>query len=129
MFNFQHMNTHEAERLKDLAARVKLALINSGISVVDPSSVTSSGGAKVEIDTGDDDSSGVYVYWALAPSLSTDVSQHLLAGESGHVVVKQSGRIRIAMQEAIIAILDSSGFNAQVTSDDMRPLAVSVSEK
>lgn len=128
MFDFKHISTEEAERLKGLAARVKVALTTAGISVVDPSSVALNGGAKIEIDAGDDDSSGVYVSWALAPGLSADVSHHLLAGEPNHDIVKKSGRIRVAMREAIIAILDSSGFTAEFASDDMRPLAVSVSE-
>lgn len=124
---FPHVSAGKADELRELARAVKAALIAHGINVVEPSGAPLWGGAKIEVDTGFDAAGGVYVSWRLSPELGTDVSHHLMEGDREHEIVKQAGRIRRAMQESLIAILLSAGYNARAAEDDMRPLSVKVS--
>jgi hypothetical protein len=60
--------------------------------------------------------------------LTDEISGYLLSGQTSHAVIQYSGKIRLAMRDAIIAILVAAGMSASVSEDDMRPLSVALSE-
>jgi hypothetical protein len=128
MVGFQHVDSKTAERLRDLADRARVTLIAAGIPAFESGSRTPRGGAKIEVDTGDDKAGGVYISWTFSQELTDEISGYLLSGHTSHAVIQYSGKIRLAMRDAIIAILVAAGMSASVSKDDMRPLSVALSE-
>jgi hypothetical protein len=119
-----HIDAKSAARIKDLAERVRAALLAAGIPAFDAEKSNPSGGARIEVDTVDDEGCGVYITWAFSRSLTDEISGHLVRKELDHETIQYSGKIRIAMTDAIIAILQAAGFSAELSKDDMRPLEV-----
>ncbi len=128
MVEFEHIGSEAAERLRDLADRARVTLIAAGITAFDSGSSSPRGGAEIEVDTGYDEAGGVYISWAFSRELTDEISGYLLSNQLSHATIQYSGKVRVAMRDAIIAILGAAGFSAGVSEDDMRPLAVSLSE-
>jgi hypothetical protein len=128
LMEFKHVSSEAAERLMDLAGRVQGTLITAAIPAFDTSSPDPRGGAKIEVDTADYDTGGVYITWSLSQELTEEISGYLLSKDYSHPRIQYSGNIRIAMRDAIITILQSAGFSAGPAEDDIRALAVRVSE-
>ncbi|WP_275461407.1 hypothetical protein [Streptomyces noursei] len=83
-------------------------------------------GAEIEVDRGDDAAGGVFVDWKPHPTLSRAAVESLQNGEHQAQAIRHHGTVIMHMRDAIIGILISAGFQAEVSDDDMRPLAVRV---
>jgi hypothetical protein len=125
---FGHLNQEAAEQLRDLADRVRVTLIAAGIPAFDIADQSLRGGAAIEVDTGVDDASGVYISWTFSQELANEINNYLLAKQYSHPDFQYSGKVRLVMRDAIIAILNAAGLKAIQSKNDMRPLAVSVSD-
>jgi hypothetical protein len=128
MTEFEHIDGEASQRLADLADRARVTLISAGIPAFDSSTSSPRGGAAIEVDIGDDETSGVYVSWTFSRELSDEISGYLLSNQHSHPVIQRSGSIRLAMRDAIIAILNAAGLSARPADDDMHPLAVRLSK-
>ena len=69
-----------------------------------------------------------YISWSLSPKLTAEINEYLLSSQPSHATIQYSGKVRIAMGDAIIAILGAAGLSAEISEYDMRPLAVKLSE-
>jgi len=125
---FDQVSDQAAEQLKNLADRVHLILVSAGIPAFDTSNPSPDGGAEIDVDSGDDEAGGVYISWKFSRDLTAEISQHVLNKEYSHPRIQYSGQIRLAMRAAIIAILNSAGLSAEPAEDDIRALAVRVSD-
>lgn len=128
MVEFEHIDNQAQERLRDLADRARVTLIAAGIPAFDILSSSPRGGAKIEVDTGDDEAGGVYISWALSQELTDEISGYLLSNQLSHPTIQSFCKVRLAMRDAIIAILRAADLPARPAEDDIRALAVSLSE-
>jgi hypothetical protein len=128
MKEFEHLGHEAIDCLLDLADRAQAVLIAAGIPASDIARRRPRGGAAIEVDTGADGASGVYISWAFPEELASEIGKHLLVGEHAHPEIQYSGKVRMAMREAIMTILNAAGLKAIESKDDMRPLAVLVSD-
>jgi hypothetical protein len=125
---FEHLNQEAADRLRDLADRARVTLIAAGIQAFDITHQNPRGGAAIEVDTGADDAAGVYISWTFSEELTNEISNYLLTKQTSHPTFQYSGKIRLAMRDVIMTILNAAGLKASHSKDDMRPLAVLVSD-
>lgn len=129
MSEFQHVDSAIAARWHNLADRARATLIAAGIPAFDEKHSATHGGARVEVDTGDDGIGGIYLTWTFSEELAKEIGSRLLSQDVSHPVIRYSGKVQLAMRDAIIAILGAAGFSAGASKDDdMRPLAVSLYE-
>jgi hypothetical protein len=126
--DFKHVDSEAAERLMHLADRARAALIAAGIPAFDIMSPEALGGAAIEVDTGDDEGGGVYISWVLSRELTDEINNLLLTNQLSHERIQYSGKVRAAMRDAVIAILNAAGISARPAAGDMRALQVSISE-
>jgi hypothetical protein len=105
----------------------RAALIAVGIPAFDTQSLSSTGGARFEVDAGDDAAGGIYVSWRFSRDLEEELGRYYLRKDFTHPTLKYSGQVRRTMRDAILAVLTAAGFSAQPSKDDMRPLAISIS--
>lgn len=129
MAEFEHLSQEMAEKLRDLADRVQVTLTAAGIPAFDITHQNPRGGAAIEVDTGADNAAGVYISWTLSQELTDEISGYLLEGQYSHPTFQYSGRVRLVMRDTIVGILNAAGLKAMPSKDDMRPLAVSVSDR
>jgi hypothetical protein len=66
------------------------------------------------------------VTWRPDPALSRAVAESVRNRELSAPVIRHSGAIASHMRDAIIGILSSAGFRAEVADDDMRPMVIHV---
>ena len=66
--------------------------------------------------------------WAAFTSWTHEISDYLLSNQLSHPTIQYSGKDRVAMRDAIIAVQSAAGFSAGVSEDDMRSRVVSLSE-
>jgi hypothetical protein len=83
-------------------------------------------GAEIEIDLGDDAAGGVFVAWRPDGQLSQLAAESVRNGQLGHPPIRQAGVVSKIMRDAIVSILNSAGFAAGESGDDMRPLSLRV---
>jgi hypothetical protein len=125
---FEYTSSDAAERLTDLADHAHLILVAAGIPAFDSNSPNPSGGAEIEVDTGDDQAGGVYISWSFSRELAEEISGYLLDQEYSQPRIQYSSKIRLAMRDAIITILNAAGLTAGPAEDDIRVFAVRVSQ-
>nr|WSX75734.1 hypothetical protein OH826_18860 [Streptomyces sp. NBC_00899] len=109
-----------------LADQVCRELQLAGIPAFRMVDLVDSVGAEVEVDAGDDEAGGVFVTWRPNPALSQAVAESVRNRELSAPAIRHSGTISSHMRDAIIGILKSAGFRADVADDDMRPMAIHV---
>jgi hypothetical protein len=122
MSDFQHIDRETADRLAALADRARTTLIAAGIHAFDIGAASPQGGAAIEVDTGADESGGVYISWTFSRELNDEMGRYLLSNQLSHPMIKYSGKVRLAMRDAIIAILNAAEFSAMPAEDDGHPL-------
>jgi len=128
MAEFKHVDSKAAERLMQLADRARATLIAAGIPAFNIMNPDPQGGAAIDVDTGDDQGGGIYISWSLSRGLTDDINNLLLTNQLSDERIQYSGKVRVAMRDAIIAILNAAGISASPALSDMRALEVSISE-
>jgi hypothetical protein len=126
MPEFHHLSGEALEPLNQLAELTRAALEIAGIPVHLLSGPSSTSGAEIEIDTGDDEGGGVYVHWHSDRRLRDEAADCVRRRQFTDPIIKHSGSISLHMRDAIIGILSSAGFVAEESRDDLRPLTVRV---
>jgi hypothetical protein len=86
-------------------------------------------GAVVEANSSGDAAGGVFVEWNPHPTISHAVAESIQNGDFQAKAIWHSGAITSHMRDAIIGILESAGFRADATDDDMRPMAARVASR
>lgn len=82
---------------------------------------TSGGGFAVQPDQ-----DIIYVVWSPSDELSVEVFDHLARGNVADPAVLQAGVAKHAMAKAMLEILLSAGFDAQMSADDMSPATIEI---
>jgi hypothetical protein len=91
MVDFHHVSGQAAECLKELADRARATLLAAGIPVSDSESTSLTGGALIEVDTGDEAAGGVYISWDLSRELNDEINNYLLSGQTSHPTIQYAG--------------------------------------
>jgi|SRR5215469_893602 len=126
MAEFKHVSGDALQSLNLLAELVYGALELAGLPAhLQPKDLSISG-AEIDIDTGDDAGSGVYVFWHPHPAVADAAADRIQRGQFSDPVIKRSGTISLYMKDAIINILTSAGFEVEESRDDLRPFTVRV---
>jgi hypothetical protein len=128
MAEFRHVDNHATEGLVHLADRVRATLIAAGIPAFNIMDPDPQGGAAIDVDTGGDQGGGVYISWSLSRGLTDDINNLLLTNQISDERIQYSGKVRAAMRDAIIAILNAAGISASPAVSDIRALEVSISD-
>jgi hypothetical protein len=128
MAEFEHADSQAVDRLMNLADRVRSTLTAAGIPAFNVMNPDALGGAAIDVDTGADEGGGVYISWSLSRGLTDEINNLLLANELSDERIQYSGKVRVAMRDAIIAILTAAGLSAGAAVSDIRALEVSVSD-
>jgi len=126
MPEFRHV---EADVLKSLHRLAELAIeeiVLAGFSASMIDDEQEPAGAKLEIDTGDYDTGGVYVDWKPHPQISEAVIQLAQAGDFENPIINKSATIKAAALEAILTVLKAANFNAEMSEEEMRPLSIKI---
>ncbi|MEQ0558615.1 hypothetical protein ABJI51_06010 [Amycolatopsis sp. NEAU-NG30] len=97
---------HE-NRLRLLAGRVTEQLRIAGFAV--PAEATEAGGIEVEVKKMRY-APGVFLAWYVHPSWARRVVEHTVAGESDHPDTLRYGRVKDAMEEALVKVVRAMGF-------------------
>jgi hypothetical protein len=125
--DFRHVDDQAITRLRERAAEARAALIAVGIPAFDSETLSDTGGARFEVDTGDDTAGDIHVSWRFSRQLEEELGDYYLRKEFTHPTLKYSGQVRHTMRDAILAIFTAAGFSAELSKDDIRPLSISVS--
>ncbi|WP_155367990.1 hypothetical protein [Catellatospora vulcania] len=126
---FEHLRADDAvlAARRDLAERVRAALMYAGVPAFPSTGALVSAGAEIEIDAASDEAGGVYVYWAPSGELSKAVRDNWMAGRTNAPVVELFESISLAMRDALIEIVRRSGFRVLAVDDyAMGPPAIFV---
>ncbi|WP_370128158.1 hypothetical protein [Streptacidiphilus sp. EB103A] len=126
MFDYVNASDDVLASRNKLADHVCRELQLAGIPAFRMVEVVGPAGAEVEVDAGDDEAGGVFVSWRPDPTLSQSVAESVLRRELEAPVIRHSGTVASHMRDAIVGILNSAGFQAEVANDDMRPMAIQV---
>lgn len=116
-------------RLRRVANSAVQALIAAGLPTVlatDPLKPSSGPGVVVDVDPGDDAAGGVWARWECTNAVGERAGDDLLAGRHDSPSITFHGAVVEAMQTAITAILNASGFDVRASDDEMQPFAVHV---
>ncbi|MEW1677227.1 hypothetical protein [Streptomyces noursei] len=125
MYDFKHAPADIIAEREKLAEQVQRELELAGV-VAFQIDVKVQVGAEIEVDRGDDAAGGVFVTWKPHPTLSTAAVESLQNGEYQAQAIRHHGTVIMHMRDAIIGILVSAGFRAEISDDDMRPFVVRV---
>ena len=125
--DLENLEDEPSRYLDELAENVRIALTGAGIQAFYATRPDLHGGALIEIDKVADEGAGVYIYWTLSGGLTNDVNHCLESGQYSHPLIRYSGKVRQAMQEAIVVILNAASLSARPADDDIRAYAVVVS--
>jgi hypothetical protein len=109
----------------DLADAVRSELTGAGLPVGDESDAGFAG-AEVEVDLGDDAAGGVFVTWRAGSLHVEAANRSLIDGGFDDAATRRTDVIATTMRDAMITILRAAAFDASLSDDDMRPLALRV---
>lgn len=126
MSDFVKAPDHLLADRNQLADHVCRELQRAGIPAFRTGDVAELAGAEVQVDPGDDAAGGVFVDWHPDPDLSRAVAESVQNEEFSAPVIQHFGAISTHMQDAILGILRSAGFQVEVARDDMRPMVIHV---
>jgi hypothetical protein len=126
MSGFERVSGAEQASWQRIAEQAREALHMAGLPAFHFGNNERAGGAEIEIDLGDDAAGGVFVAWRPDGRLSQLAAESVRSGQLSHPAIRQAGTVSQIMRDAIILILGSAGFAAEVSDDDMRPLSVRV---
>lgn len=119
--------SHDLETTwSNLAEETCRALQIAGLPTFRSTTNKNIAGARIEVDLGDDDAGGVYILWRPDPKLSQAAADSVRSGHLNHHSVQQSGMVSKVMHDAILSILNFSGFVAENPADDLRPFSIRV---
>ncbi|MGY3056761.1 hypothetical protein ACVWZD_001006 [Streptomyces sp. TE3672] len=124
MAEFERVEGAVEAALNLLADQVADELELAGLSVLKDGNAGT--GAEIEVDAGADEAGGVYVTWHPESRLSSAAAVAVQQGRFDEPVIQHSGTVKRIMRDAISAILQSSRFSVEQSTDDMRPLAIRV---
>ncbi|MFI8365166.1 hypothetical protein ACIGD1_34065 [Streptomyces sp. NPDC085612] len=124
MAEFERVQGAAEAGLNLLADQVADELERAGLSVLRDGNADA--GAEIEVDAGADEAGGVYVAWRPGSRLSLAAAVAVQQGRFDEPVIQHSGTVKRIMLDAISAILQSSRFSVEQSTDDMRPLAIRV---
>jgi hypothetical protein len=122
--DISHIDDRSARELREAADSLLRKLTAAGIPSFYNDRPSKLGGAKIDVDTTDDEGCGIYVVWSLPQDLTAEINSQLLNGQRSSEQIKYGGVVRKAMQNALIEILRAVGFEAEPSMDDLRPLQV-----
>ncbi|WP_069885871.1 hypothetical protein [Streptomyces luteocolor] len=111
-----------------LAARVRQELERAGIptTLLDVKNPDNPPGAEIDVDLGADVAGGVFVKWNTSQCLRGAAGESLMRQEFQAATIKHNGAVGSLMCTAMVGILQSAGFQAIESEDDMRPSTVEV---
>ncbi|MFD8500625.1 hypothetical protein [Amycolatopsis sp. NPDC059657] len=119
----------EQQRIRAVAVRVEEALREAGLPMNENhQGLDYQGGVEIEVDLFDG-VSGVYVDWSVSSGWYEEVRPRALLGDAGDPRFRQLNLAESAMRLAIASILEASGLCVESDRDDMRPLALFVSDR
>ena len=123
----EHVDDEAAQRLRDLADRVRATLVAAGVSAsVRPASGITGpplgGGAEITVDTIADTAGGVYISWSFPREQNDEFLGYLLARQDSHPRLEYFFEVRRAMRDAIVVILGVAGFTA-IRAEERNDLA------
>ncbi|MFG3002249.1 hypothetical protein [Streptomyces sp. NPDC048340] len=124
MSEFERVEGTVEAALNMLADQVADELELAGLSVLKGGNADA--GAEIEVDAGEDEAGGVYVTWCPGSQLSLAAAVAVQQGRFDEPMIQHSGTVKRIMLDAISAILQSSRFSVEQSTDDMRPLAIRV---
>lgn len=126
MARFEQVSEADQAARRRVAEEAREALRMAGLPAFQFGKNESAVGAEIEIDVGSDEAGGVFVAWRPDGQLSQLAAESVRNGQLSHPSIRQAGMISKTMRDAIIAILNSAGFAAEKSEDDMRPLSLRV---
>ncbi|GGX36694.1 hypothetical protein [Streptomyces noursei] len=128
MFDYTNASDEIVANRNALADKVRRELELAGIATFRQENAGERAGAEIEVDLGADSAGGVFVSWNPHPSLSQAAADGVRNGQLQVPAIRHSGAVVSHMRDAMIGILASAGFRADIADDDMRPLAIRVWE-
>jgi hypothetical protein len=116
---FEHLRADDATLAarRELVQRVCTALTYAGVPAFPSDGVSARPGAAVEVDGGNDEAGGVYVWWKPSPELSRTVVDNLTADRTDDPADQLFLSISLAMRDAMMLILRQSGLRVGPVDD------------
>ncbi|MGW0519451.1 hypothetical protein [Crossiella sp. NPDC003009] len=112
--------------LRNLADDVRDTLAEAGLPITGDLAPGLRVGVRVEVDPADDEAGGVWVDWHTHPRMATAAADCVNEGRLDDPVLTRQGEVMEAMQQAMLAILTSAGFQARDPDHDYRPYELQV---
>ncbi|GAA2823620.1 hypothetical protein [Crossiella cryophila] len=112
--------------LRRLADDVRDTLAEAGLPMTGDLSPGLRVGVRVEVDPADDEAGGVWVDWCTHPRMAEAAANCVAEGRVDDPVLTRQGDVQEAMQQALLAILTSAGFQASDPDHDYRPYELQV---
>jgi hypothetical protein len=126
MSGFEQVSEANQAAWRRVAEDAREALRMAGLPAFQFGQNQSAVGAEIEIDLGDDAAGGLFVAWRPDRQLSQLAAESVRNGQLNHPSIRQAGLVSKTMRDAIISILNSAGFTAEESGDDLRPLSLRV---
>jgi hypothetical protein len=126
MAGYQQMSGERIRQLEEIAQLAEASLTRYGFRATEIADNSGLGGATVEVDTGDDESGGVYVHWEIPRDLNDECIRLAFAGDLTHPLREQMRTIRDLMFDVIMSALSSDGFEVVPSDNDMNPGAMRI---
>ncbi len=102
---------------RNLADRVQAVLTYAGVPAYPSGGTPVSSAAEVQVDGANDEAGGVYVCWVPSSELVEAVIADYTAGRTDGPVNESYFAITLAMRDALLQILQQSGFRVQAIDD------------
>ncbi|MCO1578914.1 hypothetical protein M8C13_24470 [Crossiella sp. SN42] len=112
--------------LRNLADDVRDTLAEAGLPITGDLAPGLRVGVRVEVDPADDEAGGVWVDWHTHPRMANAAADCVNEGRLDDPVLTRQGEVMEAMQQALLAILTSAGFQAGDPDHDYRPYELQV---
>ncbi|MEW1550635.1 hypothetical protein [Streptomyces tsukubensis] len=124
MDEFEHVESDSEVALEMLASQVAGELELAGLTVLREGNIHA--GAEIDVDTGADESGGIYVTWSTNSRLSLAAALAVQQGRFDDPAIQHSGTVKQIMRKAIFELLQSARFGVEESDDEMRPLSIRV---